>query len=356
MTASKTPSSHALCAAQLCLLGGALGDAFGYAVEFDSWSKIQANHGPRGLMDLPLTKQGELIASDDTQMTLFAAEGLIRSCEDGRLSPLELAEEAREAFLDWYLTQRKLPGRPLAPTAGLIAHDPRLWHQRAPGNTCLSALSSGAVGSPEGPANNSKGCGAVMRAAPWAFLEPLLSLEEIWEASSRQGALTHGHPEGHQSAAALSVLLARLLRGEPLLEAAWATEAQARQAGATPTADRLRIAIDARDEALDPAQIISRLGEGWVGEEALCVGLWAALRSADCMQAIRLATNHSGDSDSTASIAGQIAALAFGLSAWEIQSAQRVDLAPLCLALGERLELSVAQALDKSIVKKPGPV
>jgi ADP-ribosyl-[dinitrogen reductase] hydrolase len=43
-----------------------------------------------------------------------------------------------------------------------------------------------------------------------------------------------------------------------------------------------------------------------VGEEALAIGLYAALCALSFVEAIRIATNHGGDSDSTASIAGQL--------------------------------------------------
>jgi ADP-ribosylglycohydrolase len=47
-------------------------------------------------------------------------------------------------------------------------------------------------------------------------------------------------------------------------------------------------------------------GITWVGEEALAIALYASLSASSFVEAIAIATNHSGDSDSTASIAGQI--------------------------------------------------
>jgi ADP-ribosylglycohydrolase len=51
---------------------------------------------------------------------------------------------------------------------------------------------------------------------------------------------------------------------------------------------------------------VKKLGEGWIAEEALAVGLYAAFRGRSFREALAIAANHSGDSDSTASIAGQI--------------------------------------------------
>ena len=59
------------------LLGGAVGDAFGYEVEFDSISKIRTRFGASGITE-PIRHNGKLIVSDDTQMTLFTLEGMLR--------------------------------------------------------------------------------------------------------------------------------------------------------------------------------------------------------------------------------------------------------------------------------------
>jgi len=62
------------------LLAGAVGDALGAPVEFVSWSEIRDGHGPRGVTGyLPAFGRPGGAITDDTQMTLFTAEGLIRS-------------------------------------------------------------------------------------------------------------------------------------------------------------------------------------------------------------------------------------------------------------------------------------
>ncbi len=58
-----------------CLIGGAIGDAFGYCIEFSSREEIEEKYGKDGLQDYELT-DGVAVITDDTQMTLFTAEGL----------------------------------------------------------------------------------------------------------------------------------------------------------------------------------------------------------------------------------------------------------------------------------------
>ena len=57
-----------------CLLGGAIGDAMGYPVEFMRYADIARYFGGAGVRDL----SASTLVSDDTQMTLFAAEAIIK--------------------------------------------------------------------------------------------------------------------------------------------------------------------------------------------------------------------------------------------------------------------------------------
>ena len=60
-----------------CLIGGASGDALGYTVEFLEYEQIQSLYGEKGITEYTLTDNVALV-SDDTQMTLFTANGLLR--------------------------------------------------------------------------------------------------------------------------------------------------------------------------------------------------------------------------------------------------------------------------------------
>ena len=59
-----------------CLLGGAVGDALGYPIEFQKESEIFRRYGKDGIRELRQAGRPALV-SDDTQMTLFAANGII---------------------------------------------------------------------------------------------------------------------------------------------------------------------------------------------------------------------------------------------------------------------------------------
>ena len=60
-----------------CLIGVSVGDALGYPVEFKSEGRIFAKYGAEGITDYALVN-GVARISDDTQMTLFTATGLLQ--------------------------------------------------------------------------------------------------------------------------------------------------------------------------------------------------------------------------------------------------------------------------------------
>lgn len=129
-----------------CLIGGAVGDALGYAVEFDSLSRIRQRYGREGIQAYdPDPRTGTAIISDDTQMTMFTANGLLLSESRGGRT---VEEWIYEAYLDWLKTQFSDPKR--TPVCWLNAI-PEMNVRRAPGNTCLQALSRGEMGRVDWP-------------------------------------------------------------------------------------------------------------------------------------------------------------------------------------------------------------
>jgi ADP-ribosylglycohydrolase len=60
---------------------------------------------------------------------------------------------------------------------------------------------------------------------------------------------------------------------------------------------------------------LRELGKGFVAEEALAMGLYCALGANDFEDGIILAVNHSGDSDSTGAITGNLLGSSAGVEA-----------------------------------------
>ena len=207
------------------LAAGAAGDALGGVVEFTPASGIAAVHGPAGVTDAAdlLAQEGAhaLPITDDTQLTLYVLDGLLEWIEwqnDG--VPADPAACVWLACLRWFATQDgALPeGAPPAPPRWIDAHA-ELKVRRAPGTACLTGLAEPGMGLPGDPHNpGSKGCGTVMRSAPYGMVPGLEDPHVV--SLARQGAvLTHGHPTAWVAAAAYALVIAALLRGLDLAAA-----------------------------------------------------------------------------------------------------------------------------------------
>jgi ADP-ribosylglycohydrolase len=292
-----------------CFLGGALGDALGAPVEFSTLAAIRAAHGDAGVTGL-LPYRGRLgLVTDDTQMTLFTAEGLTEAARAGAGTPGEVARHLYRSYLRWLGTQQA-PGPP-CPAPSWLAGQQWLYDRRAPGNACLSGLSRGRMGTVAAPANpGSKGCGAVMRSAPFG-LRPGMEPRQVFAEAVAGAVLTHGHPSGYLAAGAFAVIIAALTEGAGLAGAVAGALGELRSwPGHEETAEALAAAREAAAAGHPGPGAVERLGAGWTAEEALAIGVYAALAFPGPEQvrdALLLAVNHSGDSDSTGSVCGNLA-------------------------------------------------
>lgn len=309
------------------LMAGAAGDALGYPVEFMSRKAIFSHYGDKGIVQFKLDRNGKALVSDDTQMTLFTANGLLTGLERG----CEPEKYIADAYVDWYYTQTGIKGDTKACT--WLRDLPEMAHQRAPGTTCMSACES--MIRHENPQNHSKGCGGIMRVAPVGLLDAacrakegkgLYSADRLAEAGATIAKATHLHPLGYLPSALMTLLLSRLVSISPeeakdsivgIVEEALGTIMA--MEGDKHTEDKnyldslTKKAIQLSQSSVTDESAIRQLGEGWVAEESWAISLFCALRHIDSMKdAIIAAVNHDGDSDSTGSMTGNIMGAIYG--------------------------------------------
>jgi len=312
-----------------CLLGLAVGDAYGAPVEFLRRRQILERFGPDGPRGLePWGGHPGGSYTDDTQMSMATARGLLDWRAASGWSPgaaldqSALEQAIRLRYLEWYRSHE--------------------WDGRAPGTACLTALGSGTP-------VDSKGCGGVMRVAPLGCAG---LGRAAFEAGARAAALTHRHHTS-DAAAGFQARLVDWLVGDggdlrAAVAAARATLAAWPEPGGALDAVDTAIAL-AGDASVETYEALGQIGhagierpdergKGWVAEEALGIGLFCALRfSDDFAAALRAAAVISGDSDSTASIAGAILGAAGGTdaipAAWRDEVEGRDELVRLADAL-----------------------
>lgn len=316
------------------LLGGAIGDALGAIVEFAfSPAELDSALGCAPPEHLPSP-----LVTDDTQMSLFTAEAVIRTWVHSSTKGIaSLDDVTYRAYLRWLRTQQRSEPDERDDDGWLIGHR-ELWSRRAPGNTCLGSLRSGTYGTVEHRINASKGCGGVMRTAPIGLAYPP---DQAYALGCSNAALTHGHDDGIAPAGLLARLIALLASGADLLEAIESTagfaETQPIAAGTAPLI-RTAILLGVREQGFDRDELSRELGEGWVGHEALAIAIACALaHRGDPGRALWVAANHRGDSDSTASIAGQILGAAHGAESLPAEWVEHVELGDVAARLADVL-------------------
>ncbi|MCD8303535.1 MAG: ADP-ribosylglycohydrolase family protein [Prevotellaceae bacterium] len=306
-----------------CLMAGAMGDALGYPVEFMTRKSILSKYGSEGIRQFELDKRGKAQISDDTQMTLFTANGMMMGDTRGHTRGVGGVPHyyVDSAYQEWYETQTKVDTTRFH-TTWLVAL-PAMAHRRAPGNTCLSACREGFR-----KPNNSKGCGGIMRVAPAGLMDAYLTLPQVAQAAAYMAELTHKHPLGYLPAALMAVLVRQLLplspdttpRMEVLVNEALDTLKYIHEGEEEDCKQELK---DLTLKAMSLAQsdtsdheAIHQLGEGWTGEEAWAISLFCLVRHIGSpKEAIIAAVNHDGDSDTTGSITGNMIGALHGYKA-----------------------------------------
>ena len=301
-----------------CIIGGAVGDALGAPTEFKGTYELQEKYGPNAVNNYIEYEDGKGEITDDTQMLLFTADGLLRAYNRASEKGIGGAylTYCYEAYLRWLYTQNDWHSEKALEKVrinGWLVQQEFLHKRRAPGQTCLTALCSRKIGSIEHPINNSKGCGGIMRIAPVGLIYAN-STETAFKMGAEIAAITHGHPSGYLSSGYLSALIFMLNRGFNLqIALETCLDILSSYTDHQETTNAIKDALALHKLGAPDYYKVNKLGQGWVGEEALAISLYCVLcYPNDFEKAINLAINHDGDTDSTGAITGNILGLILG--------------------------------------------
>ncbi len=290
--------------------GLALGDALGKPVEFKSIEEIREIYGEDGIQALEKNANW----TDDTEMTMAITKALLRLGKVEKFKDLNddiIGHTFAEEFIKWLDNPGYAPG---VTTTGSVrflkAHGPERWN--------------------EGGKNDSKGCGTVMRAAPlgiW-FANSLTSElplidgsyhELLFTVSKIQSEITHGHKAATAAALAGSYAVALAISGIPPVKMINPIEKYCNyiHPDFANAMQRLKTSLTKRKDGTFKTDLeaLTFIGQGWVGEEAFAMAVYAAIQySDDLKMCLRISVNHDGDSDSVGCIAGSILGAFHGIS------------------------------------------
>jgi len=281
-----------------CLLGLAIGDALGAPVESLSLSEIKIKYGEEGITDFDTWNKFRAGSySEDTQMSLVTAIGCIKAHQNIMFNRgYSSADFIYKGYLEWLHSQNN-----------------PFW-LRYTGNTIQSALESGRMGTIEDPINNSKDCNGLMRTAAVGLAFPS---DMAFREGAEYAAITHGHPSGYLPAGFMSKMIAHIIEGSTLREAVEMSKKKLMTyEGHEETLRRIESAIELSLSQEPVENAIQAIGEGHTGEKALGIAVYCSLKFFyDFEKGVQAAVNHSGDSDSTGTIAGAILGAFLGVEA-----------------------------------------
>ena len=340
------------------LIGGAVGDALGYEVEFMSLSAILRQFGESGITRY-VTHNGVAEFSDDTQMTLFTAEGILSAYANGKLDEAEIRSQIRKSYEHWYATQTRVP---YALSRNWLSNLATLWSERAPGMTCMSALHQIAYGDGSPVENNSKGCGGVMRVAPIGIFSAahpdIVDTCMAGRLAGLAAEITHKHPLSTMSSKALAIIVAKCIAMDEVNRVPFKAlvienvlNAMEIEYANNESFEYLRSlllnAIDlAESDNVSDHEAIKILGQGWVAEETLAIAIFSVMRYIDDFEkCIVCSVNHDGDSDSTGAVAGNIIGAIIGYSAIPGHYIENLEIEPVLVSVADDL------CADVSILK-----
>ncbi len=231
--------------------------------------------------------RGELVYTDDTQLTLAVAEHL---CEDPSVDPQALAR----VFLAHH--------EPWRGYGGGMRRLLDVWRSGTPIEEAATAVF------PEGSFGN----GAAMRVAPvgvvWAH-EP----DRLDEVARRQASTTHAHRLGQAAAAlqARAVGLAAVRGRFDVEDMAALAPAVAEPELQEPFETALQLGERwPEDDRLTLAQVAQQAGNEVVGHRSVPAALWAVAVAEDLERAVELAVGLGGDADTLAAMAGAVSGAA----------------------------------------------
>ena len=299
-----------------CLLGMAVGDAMGYAVDSRTWREIQESYGPNGLLGYDLVN-GYADVTSYTQLAAFTCNGLLlgltRGQMTGKMAPFVkyIGLSSRE----WAASQRPW-GRP-SQTFCWLLQQPDICRRNCMDRRMLDTLERRTLGNPEDPRNNFAGPESLTSAIGVGlfFHKDRMDQPEIDLLGAEAVALTHGSPVAFLSGAVVAHLISSILRQpkaplKTLVREALDSVRDQFGQSYSQTADLcalVRHAVTyAEAPGLVPVEVMDRL-HCETAAQVLAGAVYACLVTGeDFDRAMIVAVNHSGRSAAVGALAGAI--------------------------------------------------
>ena len=271
------------------LLGLAIGDALGAAVEFQPPGTFEPVTGYRGGGPHGL-EPGQW--TDDTSMALAMADSIAEVGWD-------INDQARR-YVKWWQT-------------GAYSVNGRCFDIGIATRKALCRFDhTGDAGTSGDPSDRASGNGSIMRLAPvpirYSEIFPY-EIEALVERAVESSLPTHASPQCLSACVYMTVVLCGLIEGRPreeVLDPEWEPMRRARKIA--PFHPEIAAVAEGSFRSKRPPEIV---GSGYV-VKALEAALWAFCDAKDFREAVLRAVNLGDDADTTGAVCGQFAGAYWG--------------------------------------------
>jgi ADP-ribosylglycohydrolase len=333
-------------------LGFAIGDAFGYPLRGREYEEICRRFEKQGCLELAVSKKTEsALFTDATQMALFTADGIIWADREAKGGEINYTTYVFYAYQYWLYTQTNtIAGKEYAWLFDTEKNQRKcrllkakgLYKSRNATDVNIGAL-LGARDSKYGrlinKINNNADNGGLKRIFP-AGLYFNYNPEIAFRAGADFAAITHTDPTGYLAAGCYAAIMAELVSGESLENAINISMRILREYdGHEQTMETLDNMLNlVSDDTVSPRAAIERIGEGKSADEALAIALFCiSLHSEDYANALRLATNHDGESDVCGALCGGLFGAYRGVKAIPRRWVKKIQYHNMLLDIEEEL-------------------
>jgi len=299
--------------------GYAVGDAFGYPCRDLSYKELCRRFEKTGCLRLPINGASDAaLFTDNTQMTLFTADGIMWAASQNAPDGVNYAEYVFYAYQCWLYTQTKMiAGKEYAwifdktanPYRSKLIKTKGLYKKRFSSTVNVDALleasnlNYGKIGAPLNRNADNGGMKRVMPAGLFFNYDTLLA----FRAGADFSAITHGYPTAYLAGGCYSAIIAELINGARIDDAAEKAlailKSYKNHEECAQTLETVRDLL--ADASVPPLEAVSEIGDGARANEALGIALFCASLHEDSFEnAIRLAVNHDGESDVCGALCG----------------------------------------------------
>lgn len=339
-----------------CILGGVIGDALGYPVRDLEYDIIIKNYGKSGIDKIELDCDNRARITDNTQLTIFTIDALIRTYTKYYLynkTGMGVIN-TYTAYLRWQYNQgRKIPNTRDIDflNDNYLMNYQELKYERCAENYTKEILCNEIQKDKLEGTNDNKGYLCLTKTAPIGLVF-YKDDEDAFEMAVKIAKITHGHPSAYISCGILSVIIANLLKGENLNDSIQKALNIARnKKDSKEVIQKINFAYRMSKDKYHYAEKLDDFGLCDKADDLLAAAIYICLifEDKDISDALIFSVNNNCLSNNIASVVGNILGLYKGLDIISTQWSKKIELYDLYKSLSFDLYCTAINELPQEI-------